>query len=856
MNQPSDTFAQQTRRLASEVQRLRDWAGGDPARLGRVADALVGLTAHRLSGHAWAEAAADAQEAVTLSARALAEHGPVGPYTPRADAVRSITALVHLALIQSAAGLHPQAGQVIAAVLGLRDQLSRLELDAALAPRTVAWALLVWARAGLAAGEVAAANARVDAAVAGGADDGQFLAIDLDRAASDARWAAGWPEPSVEYALRAVERYESLALHLLERPAQLPPPMLDRLSEPLFGLYSDAADRVLAIGAPGLGLGLRRRLVDLLGALAVARPEAQQMLVSALSDLADDLRGLGRAAEADDVAALASSIAGDAEGDGLPRRERARLGDRTSWEPLAPAEVFGVEARPEPSGRLAALRGPADAAERERQAEAEAELASRAERDAAEAARLAEEAERRRVEQQRLAAEEAERERRGAAETAERERAERRRKRAERIAEHEREAERERAEREAALRARVSDETPEERAEREELERLAAELAALEAAEAAEAERLRLAELAEAQRRAAEEAEGQRLAAEEAERERIATEQAEAERLAAEEAERERLAAERAETEQLALKQAERERLAAEEERERLAVEEAERERLAAEAERERLAAEEAERLAMEQVERLVAEEAERERLAAEEAERERLAAEEAERERLAAEEAERVRLAAERVVAERLAAEQAERERLAAEDAERERLAAEEAERERLAAEVAERERLAVEEAERERLAVEEAERERLAAEEAERERLAAEEAERERLAVEEAERERLAAEEAERERLAAEQAERERLAAEQADQEALDRARTGLEEAAATGKRRDVRDASEALVDELRGRYESEPERYLADFLDALDQLATARWQAGDWWGSRGPSKEAKTLRKQHGL
>ena len=34
------------------------------------------------------------------------------------------------------------------------------------------------------------------------------------------------------------------------------------------------------------------------------------------------------------------------------------------------------------------------------------------------------------------------------------------------------------------------------------------------------------------------------------------------------------------------------------------------------------------------------------------------------------------------------------------------------------------------------------------------------------------------------------------------------------------------------------------------------ALDQLATARWQAGDWWGSRAPSKQAKALRKQHGL
>ena len=39
------------------------------------------------------------------------------------------------------------------------------------------------------------------------------------------------------------------------------------------------------------------------------------------------------------------------------------------------------------------------------------------------------------------------------------------------------------------------------------------------------------------------------------------------------------------------------------------------------------------------------------------------------------------------------------------------------------------------------------------------------------------------------------------------------------------------------------------------LIDNMEALDQLATARWQAGDWWGSRGPSKEAKALRKQHG-
>ncbi|MFT4295430.1 MAG: hypothetical protein QM582_08455, partial [Micropruina sp.] len=377
MNQPSDTHAQQTRRLASELQRLRDWAGGDPERFGPVADALVELTAHRLAGHAWAEAASGAQEAVTLSARVLAQHGPVGPYTPRSDAARSITSLVHLALIQSAAGLHAQAGQVLAAAFGLREQLDRLELDDALAPQTIAWALLVWSRSALAGGDAAAANARADAAVAVGADDGEFLAVDVDRTASDARWAAGWAEPAAEYLLRAVERYEARALQLLEQPESLPPAMLDRLSEPMFGLYSEAADRVLAAGASGLGLTLRRRLVDLLGALAVRKPEVQQLLVVALSDLAEDLRGLGRLAEADDVAELAASITGDSDEEALPRRDRVRLGEPTSWTSLPPEQAFGVRtgAQGEPSGRLAALGGPADAAEAERRAATEDALA-------------------------------------------------------------------------------------------------------------------------------------------------------------------------------------------------------------------------------------------------------------------------------------------------------------------------------------------------------------------------------------------------------------------------------------------------------------------------------------------------
>ena len=179
MNQPADTFAQRTRRLTSEVQRLRDWAGGDPTRLGAVADALVELTAHRLAGHEWGEAAPSAQEAVVLSAKVLATHGPVGPYTPRADAVRSITALVHLAVIQSAAGLTEGAGQTLAAALGLRGQLSRLELDADLPPAAIGWALLTWARVALAQGEPATANARADAAASVAADLEGWLPVDI-----------------------------------------------------------------------------------------------------------------------------------------------------------------------------------------------------------------------------------------------------------------------------------------------------------------------------------------------------------------------------------------------------------------------------------------------------------------------------------------------------------------------------------------------------------------------------------------------------------------------------------------------------------------------------------------------------
>ena len=42
--QPQDPYAQQAKKLASLVQRLRGWVGSDPSRVPELADALIQLT--------------------------------------------------------------------------------------------------------------------------------------------------------------------------------------------------------------------------------------------------------------------------------------------------------------------------------------------------------------------------------------------------------------------------------------------------------------------------------------------------------------------------------------------------------------------------------------------------------------------------------------------------------------------------------------------------------------------------------------------------------------------------------------------------------------------------------------------
>ena len=163
--QAQDAYAQQGKKLASSVQRLRGWVGSDPSRAPELADALIQLTAHRLLGHGYAGAAEDAQDSVRRAAEMLASHGPIGPYTSVSDAARYVTAAVHLAAIQAGLGLPDAAGKTLDTLEDIQEQLGD-GLVRQLQPQTAIWALSSNARAALASGDVAAANAWADAALA------------------------------------------------------------------------------------------------------------------------------------------------------------------------------------------------------------------------------------------------------------------------------------------------------------------------------------------------------------------------------------------------------------------------------------------------------------------------------------------------------------------------------------------------------------------------------------------------------------------------------------------------------------------------------------------------------------------
>ena len=412
--QPQDPYAQQGKQLASAVQRLRGWVGSDPSRTPELADALVALTEHRLLGHAYTVAAPEAQEAVKLAAQQLTANGPIGPYTSVADAARYVTAVVHLGVIQSAAGLPEAAAETVGSFTELRAQVGAVPLADGLSPSTVVWALACTARGALAGGDVATANAYADAALQRLAEAGlrtevaaAYVVVDADRLASDARWAAGLAEDALTHLHAARDTYDKVVDGRLAQPGRLSPALVQRLAEPLFGVYRDLADRLLAVGEVDLALVTRRQLIDLLGGLAPKDETARVQLAGSLGDLVRDLRALDRTDEADLVAEELSA---------RPAPERKAAGELTTgiprgsgpvrWEPLGPeaayagahagtsANVAALEAelQREAADRLAAERSEAHRLEQQRLEEARHEADRREAERAEEARRAAERA--------------------------------------------------------------------------------------------------------------------------------------------------------------------------------------------------------------------------------------------------------------------------------------------------------------------------------------------------------------------------------------------------------------------------------------------------------------------------------
>ncbi|MFT4165303.1 MAG: hypothetical protein QM650_08675 [Microlunatus sp.] len=580
--QPQDRYAQTAKQLASAVQRLRGWVGSDPSRTPELADALIALTRHRLLGHAYTAAAPEAQESVKLAAQLLTAEGPIGPYTSVDDAARYVTAVVHLAVIQSAAGMVEAGAETVGSLNELREQLGSLPLIDALPASTVVWALCCTARGVLQGGDTAQANAYADAILQRVAESGlredaeaAYVVLDADRLVSDARWAGGLIPDALTHLHLARETYDSVVDGRLVQAARLSPVLRQRLAEPLYGLYRDLADRLLGAGEIDLGIVTRRQLVELLSAVAPQEETARVQLAASLTDLVRDLRTHGRDAEAE---LAAEELAALPQGDRDAAVELAggvsRGQQPVRWEPLSAFAAYAAagsrsaalsateaQLQREVAARLAAEREEARrlAAETEQEArlaaerrEAERLEAQRLAAEQAEAERLATE----RAEAERLAAEQAEAARLAAEEEAER--AERKRRREERIEAHRLEQERLEAERLAAELREAEEREAARRAadpaaqEQFELERLQAELAELERIEREAEERA----AAEAARRRAEEEEAarielERLAEVQRAEARAAEERAKAEAWEERRREEERLEAERAEAARL-----------------------------------------------------------------------------------------------------------------------------------------------------------------------------------------------------------------------------------------------------------------------------------------------------------------
>ena len=205
----TSTHRRRFKQITSQVKKLRGWVGSDASVGESLVDALNEVTALRLLDHSYADAAADAQDALTRANALVAEHGAVGPFTPADDAVRFVTATAQLARLQAGLGQPGAAAATAGAAQAWMGLLPHLDVAPYLAPRTASWLLQARAVGALTAGDVAAANAFADAAVVRAREgglvgrDAQVL-VDAALLASRARTVAGLPQDAALLAREAM----------------------------------------------------------------------------------------------------------------------------------------------------------------------------------------------------------------------------------------------------------------------------------------------------------------------------------------------------------------------------------------------------------------------------------------------------------------------------------------------------------------------------------------------------------------------------------------------------------------------------------------------------------------------------
>lgn len=302
----ADDHARTAKRLQSAVQRVRSQAGAGAQRQAALVDALNEQVAHLVQGHLWGAASPPAQEALRLSSGALFAEGAVSNYTDPGAASRCGTALVQLAVVQLGLGLGDAAGATTNSWQGLEAQLREYQIGYRLSPAAAAWAHYCRARTAIGNSDAIAANAATDelrstlsaTTAQAGSGDG-FLVLDAHRLCADARWLAGRAQDSLGFLHAAKADYDSRAVGALSEPERHPKTLVERLAEPLFGLYRDYADRLAMTGGTDLALVTRRALAELLRGLTASLPAPSTgQLAATCADLSLDLVRVDRVPEA------------------------------------------------------------------------------------------------------------------------------------------------------------------------------------------------------------------------------------------------------------------------------------------------------------------------------------------------------------------------------------------------------------------------------------------------------------------------------------------------------------------------------------------------------------------------------